>query len=84
MFKQGHYIGKKYGNREYLQNNYPNLNSQNMNNFFDDKALKIQSLFINNKYKKYNKQMLNNRINAKKIEKIKNLPKNSISSYFFF
>lgn len=84
MFFQGHQIGKKYGNKEYLQKKYPNLHYQDYQRIVHDKATKLQSLFIKNKFRTYNKPILQDRMNAKMIEKSKNLPKNVLASNFFF
>lgn len=82
MFFQGNKgYGKKFGNKEYLKTRYPNLKFKDYQNLVDNKATTIQSLFIRNKFRTYTKPILNDRINAKMVEKKKNLPTNTIVQY---
>jgi hypothetical protein len=82
IFIQGRQIGKSYGNRNYLFATYPDLGHQDYHNIIENKASKIQSLFVRNKFKKKTKPILNDRINARTIETFHNLPPNTLVSHF--
>ena len=79
---QGHHIGRKYGNKQYLKTTYPDLKHSELQNIVNTKATTIQSLFMRNRFRTYNKPILNNRINSKIVEQSKNLPTNIIASFF--
>ena len=79
IFLQGRQgYGRSYGNRTYLFTTYPNIRYKDYHNIMEDKATKIQSLFIHNKFKKKQKD----RKNAKTLEANYNLPPNSLLRYF--
>lgn len=85
FFQQNNDTARKYGSRNlhnYLQTNYPTYEYQDYQHLMNNRAAKIQSLFIKNRYRTYTKPILKNRINARMIEEKKNLPKNSLTSYF--
>jgi hypothetical protein len=82
IFIQGHLIGKSYGNRNYMVSSYPNLNHQGYQDVMNNKATKIQSLFVRNKFRTKTQPTLNNRVNAKTVETFHNLPPNTLVSHF--
>jgi hypothetical protein len=84
MFFQGHHTGKKYGNKQYLKTTYPDLNHSELQNVVNNKATTIQSLFMRNRFRTYNKPILKDRVNAKMVEKQKQLPTNILSSFFSY
>jgi len=82
IFIQGHLIGKSYGNRNYLLTTYPTLQHPQYQNLMNNRATKIQSLFVRNKFRTKTQPILNNRVNAKTVETFHNLPPNTLVSYF--
>jgi hypothetical protein len=79
---QGHLIGKSYGNRNYMVSTYPDLNHQGYVNVMNNKARKIQTLLNRNKFRTKTQPILNNRVNARTLETYRNLPPNTLVSYF--
>jgi hypothetical protein len=79
---QGHLIGKSYGNRNYMVSTYPDLNHQGMVTVMNNKARKIQTLLNRNKFRTKTQPILNNRVNARTLENVYNLPPNTLVSYF--
>ena len=79
---QGHQIGRSYGSRNYLFSSYPDLTHQGYQNLLNNKATKIQTLLNRNKFKSKTKPILNNRVNARTVEKFHNLPLNTLVSHF--
>ena len=82
IFIQGRQVGKSYGSIHYLFSTYPNLGHQDYHNIMEDKATKIQSLLLHNKFRKKTKPILNDRINARTVETFYNLPPNTLVSHF--